>query len=189
MAQPRKTTRSPSLRITGDVLSLGSDVYGVPFVLNLASGAVESVAPAEANGTALRAPLLSYGELTPARLVELLCGGGYRAWFDRDGDAIAWTPLGRVLLGIHHQQELLRFTCARTFRNEVTEAEQLEFVARLNGSGLIARYVANDGFLHAEYDIAIGCGITGPQVLLAVHSFERNVEATLRRHEAEELLA
>ena len=38
-------------------------------------------------------------------------------------------------------------------------------------------------------DIAISCGISGPQVLLALHSFERNVEVTLRRHEAEELLA
>ena len=189
MTQRRKPVQPSPDAKPDPVLSLGSDFNGIPFALNLDTGAVEPVAPVGVGATALRATVFSYGEVTVDRLVELLCGGGYRAWRDSHGDAVVWTPIGRVLLMINDTQELLRFVAVRTFREGASETDQLELVGQLNYSGLVARYVADEDVLRIEYDLPIGCGITAPQLLQTIRSLAWNVDASLRYTKAEDWLS
>ena len=183
----RRTTKPAPAEAMSGVMPLGSNYNGIPFALDLATGAVEPTAPAGAEGAAQRARLLSFGEVTAAKLVEILCNGGYRARQD-DVSVFIGTSIGRLWLWVDEGEELLRFMSLHPLRQEVAETEQQTLSAQLNTDGLIARYYAEDGWITVEYDIPLSCGITGPQLLLATRRLVENVERDFRLHRVRDLM-
>jgi hypothetical protein len=177
-------------------LSLGRDAAGTSYVLNLATGGIDALAPAvdpspvpsadasHAHRSPMLAPMLApvepIAQITRDRLAQILHAGGYQVERDVDGDIVACTEIGEVLVVADGRREMVRFLRTFVLRDDVTPRSRLLLANRLNAKGLVARYyIGIESDLVVECDIVCATGLDPTQLLATLRLFTTHVERML----------
>jgi Putative bacterial sensory transduction regulator/T5orf172 domain len=174
-------------------LELGSDESGTSYVLNLATGGIDALASpvgpsfvpsptaAAAHRSPMHTPIEPIAQLTPDRLAEILHAGGYEVERDADGEVVARTAIGRVLVLADSRDAMVHFVGTFAFRDEVTLRARLLLANRLNAKGLVARYyVRRQSDLAVECNIVCATGLDPAQLLATLRLFTTHVERMFR---------
>jgi hypothetical protein len=170
-------------------LELGCDESGTSYVLNLATGGIDAlaspVAPslvpsptaADAHRPPMHTPIEPIAQLTPDRLAEILHAGGYHVERGADGDVMAFTEIGRVMVAAERRKEMVCFRGYFVFRDDVTPRTRLLLANRLNARGFVARYyVCMESDLGVECDLVCAPGVAPAQLLATLRLFTTHVE-------------
>jgi hypothetical protein len=173
-------------------LALGRDAAGTSYVLNLATGGIDALAPAvepspvpsadasHAHRSPMLAPVEPIAQVTRDRLAQILHAGGYQVERDADGDIVARTEIGEVLVVADGRREMVRFLRTFVLRDDVTPRSRLLLVNRLNAKGLVARYyIGIETDLAVECDIVCATGLDPAQLLATLRLFTTHVERLL----------
>jgi hypothetical protein len=169
-------------------LALGRDESGTSYVLNLATGGIDARAssgglspvPASTAADAHRAPMNTpiepIAQLTPDRLAEILHAGGYDVERGTEGDVMACTEIGGVLVVAERRKEMVCFLTTFVFRDDVTLRARLLLANRLNAKGFVARYyLGSQSELSVECDIVCATGLAPAQLLATLRLFTVHV--------------
>ena len=173
-------------------LALGRDAAGTSYVLNLATGGIDALAPAvepspvpsaaasHAHRSPMLAPVEPIAQITRDRLAQILHAGGYQVERDVDGDIVACTEIGEVLVVADGRREMVRFLRTFVLRDDVTPRTRLLLANRLNAKGLVARYyIGIESDLVVECDIVCATGLDPAQLLATLRLFTTHVERLL----------
>jgi len=173
-------------------LSLGRDAAGTSYVLNLATGGIDALAPAvepspvpsadasHAHRSPMLTPVEPIAQITRDRLAQILHAGGYQVERDADGDVVVRTEIGEVLVAANGRNEMVHFLRTFVFRDDVTPRTRLLLANRLNAKGLVARYhIGIESDLVVECDIVCATGLEPAQLLATLRLFTTHVERML----------
>jgi hypothetical protein len=173
-------------------LALGRDASGTSYVLNLATGGIDArtspvvpspVPPTEgshAHRPPMTTPVEPIAQVTRDRLEQILHAGGYHVERDADGDVVARTEIGGVLVVADSRHEMVRFLRTFVLRDDVTSRTRLLLANRLNAKGLVARYyIGIESDLAVECDIVCATGLDPAQLLATLRLFTTHVERML----------
>ena len=126
------------------------------------------------------APVEPIAQVTRDRLAQILHAGGYQVQRDADGDIVARTEIGEVLVVADGRREMVRFLRTFVLRDDVTPRSRLLLVNRLNAKGLVARYyIGIETDLAVECDIVCATGLDPAQLLATLRLFTTHVERLL----------
>ena len=97
-----------------------------------------------------------------------------------DGDIVARTEIGEVLVAANGRNEMVHFLRTFVFRDDVTPRTRLLLANRLNAKGLVARYyIGIETDLAVECDIVCATGLDPAQLLATLRLFTTHVERLL----------
>ena len=193
---------APADEAPADQLALGHDAEGRSYVLNLATGGIESrplpAAPLpvpcavarNAFPLSMTAQPIPLTQLTTDRIHEILCAGGYAVEYLDDGRVLAQTTIGPVLVQVHEGQSVVQLRRIFSFRDDVSARTCYAVANRLNTKGFLARYyyVKQDSFLVVEHDLVGVQGVEPPRLLATLRLFTSNVEQMLITHRVSRFL-
>jgi hypothetical protein len=184
-----EVTEELAFEAPAEQLELGCDESGTSYVLNLATGGIDAlaspVAPslvpsptaADAHRPPMHTPIEPIAQLTPDRLAEILHAGGYHVERGADGDVMAFTEIGRVMVAAERRKEMVCFRGYFVFRDDVTPRTRLLLANRLNARGFVARYyVCMESDLGVECDLVCAPGVAPAQLLATLRLFTTHVE-------------
>ena len=178
---------------SADQLALGCDDSGTSYVLNLATGGIDTLASpvgpssvgpcsvpsptaADAHRPPMNAPIEPIAQITPDRLAEILHAGGYGVERGADGAVMACTEVGGVLVVAERRKEMVCFLTTFVFREDVTLRARLLLANRLNAKGFVARYyLGSQSDLLVECDIVCATGLAPAQLLATLRLFTTHV--------------
>lgn len=188
-------------------LPLGCDDSGTSYVLNLATGGIDTLASpvgpssvgpcsvpsptaADAHRPPMHTPIEPIAQITPDRLAEILHAGGYEVERDADGEVVARTAIGRVLVLADSRDAMVHFVGTFVFRDDVTPRARLVLANRLNARGLVAKYyVRRQSDLAVECNIVCATGLAPAQLLATLRLFATQVEQMMTLTRARRLFA
>lgn len=154
----------PPTPAPAEQLALGRDAAGTSYVLNLATGGIDALAPAvepspvpsadasQAHRSPMTASVEPIAQVTRDRLAQILHAGGYQVERDADGDIVARTEIGEVLVVADGHREMVRFLRTFVFRDDVTLRARRPLTNRLNAKALVALYD-----VRRRSDLAVEC--------------------------------